>query len=246
MSLSQPKSKNPATKFIDWSGSKGQFKYYDKEAGKDVYFEKEIYIVPLDEFSTIKGFHDASTSGIFSNEVRYLKKDILTVRAFKGGELAKGLYSDIKGNLQGGKFARSTYAVLVTPAGKDKTPVLELVNISFYGSALGSYIDSKINVDSGQIIKLSPSTDQKKKGQTIYFEPKIEKQKVRKDILESCIEFDLQLQKYMKSYLSQNENDSIAAEVVKPNKIVDEFDSIINSEFLDADIQEVTEDDLPF
>ena len=245
MSLSKPREKNPASKFIDWSGSLGKFKYYDKEKGQDILFEKEIFIVPLDEFSTIKGYHDASTSGIFSNEVRYLSKDILTVRAFKGGEIVKGLYNDIKGKLQGGKFARSLYAVLITPQGAKKLPLLELVNISFSGSSLGVYIDTKIDVDSGQIIKLSPSTEQKKKGATIYFEPKIEKQKVRKDILESCIDLDLQLQKYMKNYLHRNATEAVTTQEVDTAKSLnnfDEFDKIVSQDRPDV----VKEDDLPF
>jgi hypothetical protein len=238
MSLSKPREKNPASKFIEWSGSKGQFKYYDKEKNENVFYKKEIFIVPLDEFSTIKGYNDASDSGIYSNEVRYLGKDILTVRAFKGGEIAKGLYSEIKGNLQGGKFARSLYAVLITPQGAKKLPSLELVNLSFVGSSLGSYIDAKIDVDSGQIVKLSPSTKELKKGATIYFEPIIEKQKVRKDILESCIDLDLQLQKYMKVYLHQNATEAVTsqeAEAVKSVNNFDEFDRIVGEDVTQKD-----------
>lgn len=228
MSLSNPRQTNPASKFISWSGSKGQFHYYDKETDQKVFFEKPIYIVPLDELSTIKGFHDKSQSGIYSNEVKNLSKDILMVKAFKGGMIASGLYKDIKGQLEGGDFAKSVYAVLIS--GSKENLKLELVNISFHGSSLGSWIEAKVNVDSGNVIELHPSIEQLKKGTTIYFAPKIVKNKVRQDILDKCIQFDKDLQAYLSGYFA------------KPSE---EREQITEAQA--PDLPEITpEDDLPF
>ncbi len=199
MSLSNPRQTNPASMFIEWSGSKGKFYFYDKELKENVQFEERIYIVPLDELSTIKGYHDQSQSGIYSNEVKNISKDKLIVKAFKAGVIASGLYTDIKGELEGGKFGKSIYAALVSEDGKDLT----LVNFQLYGSSLGSFIDAKVNIDNGNVISLAPSTKELKKGNTIYFAPDIKKHEIRKDILDRCVQMDIGLQAYLDSYLNK-------------------------------------------
>jgi hypothetical protein len=234
MSLSEPRLKNPASKFICWSGSKGKFYYYDKELGEkgeNVYFEKEIYVIPLDELSTIKGFHDRSQSGIYSNEVKNTTKEPFIVKAFKGGLIADGLYQDIKGKLEGGDYAKSVYCALINIKA-DKTTELELVNLSLHGSSIGPWIDAKIQVDSGNVIILKPSTNSLKKGQTVYFAPEIIKSKVRQDILEKCKMMDRDLQIYLKGYL---------------NRPIEQTEQITESQELDKPLYEPYEkDDLPF
>lgn len=243
MSLSNPRGTNPTKKFIEWSGSTGNFKYYDKEQCVNVQIKEPLYIVPLDVFSTIKGYHDASNSGIYSNEVRFLSKDVLAVRSFKGGEIAKGLYSEIKGKLEGGKFSKSLYAANIIPKGKGQLPEIELVNVCFTGSALGVFIDAKINVDSGEIIVLSPSIEEKKKGNTKYFEPVIKKDKKRLDILEMCIQLDVELQEYMKIHLASSESEAVETKEVKPIQIAN------HNNLEQSDLNYESEDensDLPF
>jgi len=198
MSLSNPRQVNPATKFIEWSGSKGKFYYYDKTTQDNVYFDDKIYIVPLDELSIIKGFHKQSTSGIYSNEVKNITKEKMIVKSFKGGPITSGLYSEIKGNLEGGKFGKSIYAAMISSDGKE----LSLVNFQLYGSSLGSFIDSKINVDSGNVVVLSPSTEELKNGATVYFAPKIVKKEVRPDIIDRCKDMDKELQAYLAGYIN--------------------------------------------
>jgi hypothetical protein len=207
MSLSNPRQVNPASKFIEWSGSKGKFYYYDKAAQENVFFEDKIYIVPLDELSTIKGFHKQSESSIYSNEVKNITKEKLIVKSFKGGAIASGLYSEIKGSLEGGKFGKSIYAAMISTDGKD----LELVNFQLHGSSLGSFIDAKINVDNGNVIVLAPSTEELKNGNTIYFAPKIIKKEVRPDIMDRCKDMDKELQTYLDGYINtpQEEKEQI-------------------------------------
>ena len=238
MSLSNPRQVNPAKKFIDWSGSKGKFKYFDKtrgEKGEDVYFDNSIYIIPLDKLNTIRGYHDQSKSGIFSNEVKNLSKEKLIVRSFKGGIIASGLYAEIKGKLEGGKFSNSIYAAMITVSKDDVT--LELVNLQFYGSAIGSLIDARVNVDSGEVISLSPSTEKLTKGNTEYFAPVIKKHGKREDILAKCIEMDRELQNYLKTYFEKpvEEEDAELNADVKSEAV-----SITNEP------EPIGEDDLPF
>ena len=223
MSLSEPRQVNPAQKFIEWSGSKGQFYYYDKESSQDVFFDKTLYIVPLDELSTIKGFHKQSESSIYSNEVKNITQERLIVKSFKGGLIASGLYNDIKGKLEGGKFGKSVYCALISDKGEN----LELVNFQFTGSSLGSYIDAKINVDNGNVVSLSSSTEELKNGNTVYFAPKIKKHEVRSDILKKCVEMDRELQYYLKAYFGRTheEKESIT-EAQTENKPFTEEDDL--------------------
>jgi hypothetical protein len=120
MSRSNPTdgARNPASRWFEFaSGVDGGFvRYYDKEAEKQVALGDAntggtFTLILLDELATVKGWHDASESGIFANEVRDTRQDILVVKSFKGGELASGLYADIKDRIVavGGHFVSSCY-----------------------------------------------------------------------------------------------------------------------------------------
>ena len=114
MSLSRETIKNPATKFIEWKSSKKAFQFYDKEAEETVEIKLPIEFVILDELSTIKGWHEETESGIYSNEVHSLQNEDLNVRSFKGGDLISGKYSEIKELIKakGGKYTKSVYAMM--------------------------------------------------------------------------------------------------------------------------------------
>jgi hypothetical protein len=111
--FTQPQS-NPATKFIEWKSNDKCFEYYDKEAQAKVQIPLPFKFLTLDEMHTVKGWNDATQSGIFSNEVKYISKEPLTVKTFKGNEIAKGLYKDIKEkvNVAGGHYVKSIYIML--------------------------------------------------------------------------------------------------------------------------------------
>jgi len=68
----------------------------------------------LDELHTIKGWNDATSSAIYSNEVKWISKDELLVKPFKGNEIAKGLYKDIKEKVKaaGAHYVKSVYCML--------------------------------------------------------------------------------------------------------------------------------------
>ncbi len=120
---------NPATKFFDWKSDDKCFSYYDKEEQKNVLVPLPFKFLVLDELHTIKGWNDATSSGIFSNEVKFISKEVMTVKPFKGNEIAKGLYKDIKEKIvaAGGHYTKSIYIML-----EDGT----LANIQLKGSAV--------------------------------------------------------------------------------------------------------------
>lgn len=248
MSLSNPRQTNPAKKFIDWSGSKGMFKYYDKEKEENVFFENDIYIIPLDDLNTIRGFDSENSCGYYSNEVKYLDKEEMFVKSFKGGQIAKGLYNNLK--LPAGcKFSKSVYAALIT--GDKNNTQIELVNFQFSGSAIGSWIDAKIKVDSGEIVKLSPSAVKLTKGTTEYFAPEILRIGMRKDILNKCIEMDKDLQVYLKAYLNQDHSEEAEIIAKKESDKIEKSEEEIAAEMYMKESEKAVDDfndvdDLPF
>jgi len=131
--FAQPQS-NPATKFIDWKSNEKCFSYYDKEEAKNVLIPLPFTFLVLDELHTIKGWNDATSSNIYSNEVKFISKEVITVKPFKGNEIAKGIYKDIKEKIvaAGGHYTKSIYIML-----EDGT----LANIQLKGSAVQKWGD---------------------------------------------------------------------------------------------------------
>lgn len=105
---------NPATKFIEWKSNDKCFSYYDKEKQENVSISLPFKFLVLDELHTIKGWNDATQSAIFSNEVKFISKESLKVKPFKGNEIACGLYKDIKDKVvsTGGHYVKSIYVML--------------------------------------------------------------------------------------------------------------------------------------
>ena len=126
--FAQPQS-NPATKFLEWKSNEKCFVYYDKEAQKNVEVPLPFKFLVLDELHTIKGWNDASSSSIYSNEVKFISKEVMTVKPFKGNEIAKGLYKDIKDKVvaAGGHYTKSIYIMLEDGS---------LANLQLKGSAV--------------------------------------------------------------------------------------------------------------
>lgn len=148
---------SPVKKYLSWSSNDKCFTFYDKETKENKKLTLPLTLIHLDEMSTVKGWHDSSASGIYSNEVRSTKNEELNVRAFKGGDLAKGIYQDIKLKIQslGGHYCASIYAFVDN----------EIVNISLKGSGLMAWSDfAKDNRKSflGNVIEVKAAAEGKK------------------------------------------------------------------------------------
>lgn len=196
----EQKSSNPATKFLEWSSEKKCFKYYDKEAKENVFVPLPLKFVILEHYHTVKGWNDASESGIYSNEVLFTGSEEMEVKAFKGGVLAKGLYKEIKHTVadKGGHYCRSIYVVLSDG---------ELVNISLKGSAVREYSEfDKINGNKWQNnwMAVTGARDEKK-GRVDYSVPIFEVADPIKDS-KKIIPFVEQLQNYMREYFNPVKN----------------------------------------
>lgn len=122
-------SEKPATKYFEWASEDKSFKYYDKSEKKNINVPLPLRFLVLKEFHTVKGWHDPSQSGLYSNEVPNIGQDPLEVKSFKGGLICKGIYKDIKEQVQanGGHYVKSIYAMLENG---------DVVNFQLKGSAV--------------------------------------------------------------------------------------------------------------
>lgn len=135
LNANEGKFSNPATKFLNWKSNDKCFAYYDKEKGEkgeNVQVSLPFKFQFLEHFSTIKGWNDPTKTGIYSNEIMFTSKEELDVKTFKGLEIAKGLYKDIRSKVRdaGGKYHRSVYVLDANG---------EIVNIQMKGAVVSAY-----------------------------------------------------------------------------------------------------------
>jgi hypothetical protein len=214
--FAQPQS-NPSTKFIEWKSNDKCFSYYDKEEQKNISIPLPFKFLVLDELHTIKGWNDATSSAIYSNEVKFISKETLTVKPFKGNEIAKGLYKDIKEKIvaAGGHYTKSIYIMLEDGS---------LANIQLKGSAVqkwGDFTQKTRNRLPDEWVQVASALDGKK-GAVKFWTPEFT---FLKSLSES--EMDLAdeafniLETYLKAYL------------VKAEPIIEDIDPIDNDDDLE-------------
>lgn len=215
MSRSKPRSKggsNPAKKFIEYKND--QFQYYDKEIEEVVAIDIPLQFILLDELATVTGFNEASNSGIWSNEVRDVRDEVLKVQIFKQkGIAAEGIWKDIKPAVKdmGGRFTRTCYALYEG----------ELVLFKFPSSVFSSWFDFTKELKGDDIydhhIKVVDK-EARKKGRVNYtvpiFElgdPLTDEEKVE------AFEVDQKLQAYLEDYLAKNSGKATSSDAGMPN-----------------------------
>jgi len=151
-------SSNPTSKYLDWKSNDKSFSYYNKEAGENVKVGLPFKFVFLQHYHTVKGWNDASNSGIYSNEVYYIGSEPMTVRAFKGGVIAEGIYKDIKPAITnaGGKYHRSVYVMLEDGS---------IANLSLKGAVVkewSDFMEDNKNLLDNKWVEINSAKDQKK------------------------------------------------------------------------------------
>jgi len=167
MSRPETGTANPATKFIEWKSDNKAFSFYDKVKKENVELPLPVRFVFLEHYHTVKGWDDKSASGITANEVFSIGSEPMTVRSFKGGEIAKGLYKDIKVKAQdaGGVYHRSIYCM-------DEDG--NLVNLSLKGTGVQAYSeffkDHKKDIEGANWFGVEEFTSGKK-GAVKYHSP---------------------------------------------------------------------------
>lgn len=154
---------SPVKKYLSFGGGTGQIGWYDKNAPED---EKKkavdsLEFTILDIKSSIRGYHEASSSQISSNmlDPYSVGKEEFEVR-LGGKVIKKGIWSKIKSELdseaKGAKFTTNIFALADVGNG------MEVVKLDLNGSALSPWIefskeigdsiyDKKITITKGQL-----------------------------------------------------------------------------------------------
>lgn len=135
---------NPAQLFLEWSGSKGCFIYYDKEAKANVELKLPFTFIVLDTLHTLKGYNEKEEIGYYSNEVKDMRVQTFKVKSKNGPEYT-GLYNTFSEAFKnkGGKYGQSVYVAI------KKDNELVIANIFMSGSALAggaTKADKKVEV----------------------------------------------------------------------------------------------------
>jgi len=218
MSRSNPtdNTPNPCTRWFEWNGSAGDIRYYDKEKKENVIVGDKFSFMLLDEMNAVSGWHEASESRIYSNEVRDTKQEVFVVKSFKGGELAHGLYATQRDRITaiGGYFQQNCYI-----AYKDGD-TLKLGSLQLNGAALGAWVDFKKNCPSSMVngksvkdiyakaIRITGSTEGKK-GSIKFKMPAFAIAPITEQANADAAELDKQLQAYLTSYLSRTKVEQV-------------------------------------
>jgi len=210
--------KSPAKKFFEWNGGDGGFRYFDKTLGEadasgkpkgaNVQVPYPFRFLVLDQLTTIRGFSDADQSGFWSNEIRDVKSDLLTVRTKKGIEMT-GTYEQVKEKL-GAKGADYCKSVYIAYKEGDQTVI---GNLAIKGSAIGPWIDFCKSNDVNKIGVQVDSHTAAKKGKTEYFVPVFRPISVTPETDAKAIELDKELQEYLKACLSRNGSSTASVQV---------------------------------
>lgn len=225
---------NPAARWFEWNGEHGTVRYYDKDEKKNVDVALPFTFLLLDELASVRGWHDASDSGIYSNEVKDTRTDILVVKSFKGGTLAEGLYKDIKDrvNSMGGDFNAACYVGF-----KNGGDGLGIGHLRFKGAALGAWMEfRKANRGAlySKAIDVTGYTEGKK-GKVTFRVPTFKSRDISRETNEAAMALDKELQAFLASYFDRKTTDRAQP----PSADHDEPVS-------DEPSEPLTDDDIPF
>lgn len=256
MSRSNPhdSAPNPAVRWFEWNGEHGVVRYYDKDARANVDVGSDFTFVLLDELASVRGWDDASGSGIYSNEVRDTRQDVLVVKSFKGGPLAEGFYKDIKDrvNTLGGQFVANCYIGFKN--GGDK---LAIGSLRFKGAALGAWMEFR-KANRADLFKHAvriKGFTEGKKGRVVFRVPVLQIQPLSPDSNTEATELDKVLQEWLTGYFKRTKRDQ-ADTPHEPEHLSDE--AIASTTYRDDEGQyeppvreasvfvPITDDDIPF
>ena len=212
MSRSNPQehgSTNPAVVWFEWNGEKGHIRYYDKEAKRNIDVPVPFGFMLLDQLATVRGWHDASDSGIYANEVKDTRTDVLVVKAFKGGVIAEGLYAEIKDrvNRAGGQFVANCYIAFKHDGG-----ILKIGALRFKGAALGAWMEfSKVHRTEliEQAVTITGAVEGKK-GRITFYTPTFALKVPSPESHAAAVALDRTLQEYLSGYLKHTRKDPAA------------------------------------
>jgi hypothetical protein len=230
---------NPAVRWFEWNGEHGVVRYYDKDKKENVDVGHDFTFILLDQLGSVRGWHDASDSGIYSNEVKDTRQEVLIVKSFKGGTLAEGVYKDIKDrvNAQGGQFVANLYIAF------KHNGALAIGSLRLKGAALGSWMEfcKAHRADLyAKAIRINGFTEGKK-GRITFRMPILSVLDLSAESNAAATGLDAVLQEWLKGYFKRTKKDQ--AEHAAPQSHEPE-DGYEEDQFRDP--PPVTDEDIPF
>lgn len=222
---------------MEWNGEQGVLRYYDKTTEKNVTMEDGFTFLLLDQLATVKGWHDASDSGIFSNEVRDTKSETLVVKAFKANAiLAEGFYAQIKDRVAalGGSYVANCYVAFKTDG------ELKIGSVQFKGAALNAWVDFRQEHKADlfkKAIQIKGYTEGKK-GRIVFRTPVFHLKDISQETNDAATALDRELQAYLASYFKKPKTSQAKEYTPAP---VEEPETP-----RDPDIDPLEADDIPF
>lgn len=231
MSLSQERPTNPASRYLKVKS--GAIVYWDKESQDNIKVPTPFEFIVLDQLATVKGWSDADESGYWSNEVRRVGSDELTIRTSKGVK-ESGMWKEIKGSpsVAGAKYNASIYIAHKSKGG------MSVANLALTGAALNAWIEfTQKNKVSKVKVKLS-GWDDAKKGSVAYKVPVFEALEMSDEEKAEGISLDKELQAYFNEYFNYAPDDGSHTDKVGAidQDVITDFD----------DDEEIKLSDIPF
>jgi hypothetical protein len=200
MSRSNPQDTqlpNPATRWLTFNGSTGKVRYFDKELKETVVIDYPFTFILLDVLACVKGYDETAECDIFSNEVKNLQKEQLTVRSRTGGIIATGFYGDIKKdvNAAGAEFHSNLYIAIKTEAG------LRIASLKLKGAAVSSWMEfeKKNRAQLYEQAIVINGSDEHTNGAITYKTPKFTLMPLSAETQAQAKVLDIELQTYLKS-----------------------------------------------
>lgn len=245
MSRSNPQEHlaNPSQRWFEWNGEKGLVRYYDKEKKENVDVPLPFTFMLLDELASVRGWHDPSQSGIYSNEVRDTTQEVMVVKSFKGGTIAEGKYREIKDrvNAAGGDYTANCYIAFRQGDGS-----YAIGSIRFKGAALGAWMDFRKqhrNELYKKAVKIVSYTEGKK-GKVVFRVPQMALNSVSPDSEATAVDLDKELQEFLTAYLTRNKRDQ--AESVAHHVRDEDIGYSNGSDEYEQREAAITDSDIPF
>ena len=243
MSRSNPHegSPNPSVRWFEWNGEKGGVRYYDKDAKKNVDAGEAFTFMLLDQLGKVGGWHNDSDSGIYSNEVKDIRQELLVVKSFKGGILAEGLYKDIKHkvNAAGGYYVANLYIAFKHDGG-----ALKIGALRFKGAALSAWMDF-VKTHRGDAYKNAIQINgftEGQKGRVIYRGPTFTTVTLSAASNDAAVALARELQEWLKGYFARNTGDRAEhAQHAPPDDHAQQEPAMVG-----AVAGSITDDDIPF
>jgi hypothetical protein len=184
------------TLYFDYKGDRGVFSRWDSASNQTVTLD-ELKVVLLDSRSCITGWSDDNNSKIYSNLVKYLADENLSVRS-KTVELVSGKYAEIKDQIEkvGGKFTTSLF-VLAFIGGEWVPTVIHLHSTALFN--WGEYTKAvPMPKIYQQVLTLKRSKDKMKKGKIEWYPLDVTAETVEEDVASQADKFnDDRLQPYL-------------------------------------------------